>query len=371
MTRNSLAVVALLSVLPLAGCTSGKRSPGGKTSAEWSSVRARVKTQLAADQLAAGNVQEAAAALREARGLDASNPALSIMQAQVELSAGETDKAEQTLARVQVSGKGRAEVEYLYGVIWQQRQRWATALEHFSRAAQLDPEDASYPAAAAQVLLQTGQAAQAVLTLEQVRQRFEWLPTWQTSMAEALEQTGKWSDAAVLWRKLAGDGEDPVLLERLGYALQRAQRWEEAAAALGQLWQRLEDAKQPDQPGIARSDVALALANCLLELGQTPAAIEALRHVLSGEPRHVAAQRQLALALARSGETAPALQAAEAALRGSPKDPLSLELVAALGQRAGQYARAVAVARQLPADNPVAQLVLTENAKAVRADSRP
>lgn len=355
---RAFVMTALL--LPLAGCSNGKRTQNkGQTAAEWAVVRAQVKTQLAADQLAAGNVQEAAAALREAREIDSANPALLVMQAQVQLSAGETEKAEETLSRVQAVGKGRAQVEYLRGVIWQQRQRWATALERFQQAAELDPDDASYPAAAAQVLLQCGRAKEAVELLESGRARFEWLPQWQVSMAESLEQAGRWADAAVLWRKLAGDGEDPLLLERLGAALQRARRWEEAAAVFGQLWQILESAK-PTSPAPDRSDISIALAECLMELGQTQPALDALQHLLADQPRNAAALRRMAMVFARGGALERALAAAEEARSSAPKEPAGVELVAALAERCGRHARAVAAARDLPPDNPIARAVLAK-----------
>lgn len=359
--RSIFATSALaLTALTLTGCATGKRGhTQGQTPADWANVRAQVKTQLAADQLAAGNVQEAAAALREARELDGGNPALLVMQAQVQLSAGETEKAEQTLSLIKVEGKGRAQVEYLRGVIWQQRQRLATALEHFRQAALDDPDDASYPAAAAQVLLQSGKAPEAVQLLESGRAKFEWLPQWQVSMAEALEQCARWVEAAALWRKLAGDGDDPLLLERLAISLKRAQRWEEAVAAYGQLWQRLESLKTP-VPGIDRAEVSVGLAECLMELGQTQPALETLQHIMKEQPRNAAVLRCIALVLARSGSLDKALAAADEARRAAPKDPAGTELFAALAERCGQHARAVAAARELPADNPIAVAVLAK-----------
>ncbi|MCA9245287.1 MAG: tetratricopeptide repeat protein, partial [Phycisphaerales bacterium] len=134
---SSGVLLALLS----AGCESpGFRAAKAQSEERWQAARAKVKAQLAADQLESGNITAAAVELAEATRQDPDNQELIPLRAKVHLAAGELNQAQRALE----SGYGpdsSPEIDYLLGVVWQQRERWDAALECFERAARKAPRE--------------------------------------------------------------------------------------------------------------------------------------------------------------------------------------------------------------------------------------
>lgn len=329
--RGFLALLRLCALaLPLAGCEAPGRQARAKQEANerWDRTRADLKARLAAAQFEAGEVDAAATELAAALELAPSDRSLRLMEVRVRLSQGALDQAEQALDRLQRQGVGGPETSYLRGVVGQQRGEWGAALTHFCAAAEAAPHEVEYVVAAAQAHLQLRQPDAAWELLGRHEERLGWKPAYQAVLAECLEQLGLWGAAAAAWRRVAGGSEDASLSERLGIALHRAGRWDEAARVLDPLISRA----QRDRPS-----VRLALAECLLEGGDAVTARERLAPVLRAEPHNAHALRLLARCLAALDDFAGAHRVAEQALKA---DPGAAELAAILALRAGQTDRA-------------------------------
>lgn len=353
-TATRWSVIVLLPALVLAlGCQSTTPRERELAEQRWNVARARVKAELAADQLTVGNIHSAAGELDEAAHLDPDNLDLVPLRARLLLAQGQAREAVALLDRYQLDGPEQAPLDYLRGVAYEQQQQWEAAREAYRRAADAAPDEVAYLVAAVQTCLQLGQAKDALAMLLARSHRFRWQDAYHAAVAECHEQLENWSAAASAWRHV-GDGADtdPDIQARLGLALFRAGRTTEAIPVLEETLPRL--------IGPA-SGPRLALAECYLSAGNTTAAHEAVRDVLRVYPNHVQALRLEAQIFSREGAHAKALRVAQRALLHSPDAPATLELTTALAWRIGEYDQAAQIARRLQEiepDNPVARRIL-------------
>jgi len=345
--------------LAFSGCASTQSQARQEATERWNQVRAQVKAKLASDQLAAGHIEDAATELAAAFRLDPANPELRTLQARICLAQGDLPAAERLLKGARAEDKPRAEIDYLLGVIQEQRLHLSAALEHFLRAADEEPHEVAYVVASVQVMLQLGQVEEARALLESRQPELGWTSAYHAALAECCEQLDDWAGAASAWQKVAGANDDPGIRERLAMALYRAGRGAEAIPQLAQLL---------DEPETQASvPLRLALAECLLENRQPGTAHDQLRLVLREHPRNVTALRLLARAFAQQQQFDRARQTAEQALQLAPDDPQTLELAAALAFRTGDKTRARLLAEQIlqsfpDMDSSVARHILAQHA---------
>ena len=375
--RYKQALGIALALLTLGGCQAPHQQAKQQATRLWNTVRAQVKAKLAADQLDAGNVADAAGELAEACRLNPTLTELVPLQARVHLAGGDTRKAQQVLENATLEGPARAEAEYLLGIVWQHRQRWDTALEHFTRARRQAPDEIAYFVAVVQALLQLGQTEQALDQLRSEQEKFGWTGAYQAAWAECHEHLGDWNAAATAWSKVIGTNTaDRSIRERLAMALYQAGRLSEATPIFEQLLEQDGTGLQP--VGSEPSDcLRLALADCLLEDGRSDAAQTHVAAVLRQNEGQAAAWRLLARVLVAQGRFERALQAARRALRIDPDNTQSLELAAALASRSGDQQLAATLANRLlerhhDSGNPVARAILSVTPVATtRSDPAP
>lgn len=352
--RGAIGVLAASGVLACGGCASWERHEQVTEQAEqhWNVVRADVKARLASEQLAAGNLDQAGQSLDEARRLDPENTKLKIMQARTWIGQGRSDDAQQLLDTIHTDGAQLGQVEYLRGIIDQQRLAWSAALDHFLAAVDADTSEVAYLTAAVQVLLQLGDAESALALLGLHADALDWTPAFNAAAAECYEQMGRWDEAARAWQRVVDHDEDAEVGERLAIALWRAKRWGEAETALRELLESSE--KTP--PVTLR----LALAECCISQGKTEAARSTLREILADQPQNVAALTLLAQAFVHDGALPEALRACQRGLAAAPANVTLLELAAGLAKRLGDQRRVLRYVerlRHIQPDSPVIHLV--------------
>ncbi len=344
----SLIAAGLLAglALAIAGCQSPNRVDRARKDAEarWRLSQADVKARLAADRLAAGDVRQAAEEIAQARRLAPDNPRLKLLEARTLLADGRFAAAERVLKTIGAPLRRAGEVEYLLGVVAQQRQEWDAALDHYLAAARQVPDEPDYVAAAIEVQLQRGRAAEALELLDACKRRLGFHPVWQAARAECLEQLDRWDEAAEAWRRVATGGDETDVSERLALALFRAGRWREAAPILRRIVEAASDA--------AARPLRLALAECLLETGDREGARRQILNVLDSQPRNLPALRLLARVLAAGGHYRRAQGVARQILDIAPQDTPGLELSAALAYKLGAYDEAAELSRRLVAASP-------------------
>lgn len=345
-----------LSVLALVGCEGNRTAKVSRQQAEqrWATAQADVKARLAADQLDAGNVQQAAAELSEARSLAPEDPGLKVLEARVLLADGRFAQAEHLLESAVGDSARSAEARYLLGVIEQQRLHWDAALAHYLGAAGEDPDRVDYVAAAVQVLLQLGRAEDGLKLLAKYEDRVGWQSAWHASRAECFEQLGRWREAAGAWRRVSDARDQADIAERLALALFRSQQWRDAIPVLEQI-------VDGENAAAATSPLRLVLGECLLETGDSEAARRQVLTVLGNAPRDTSALRLLARILAVQGHYERGLAVAEQVLEIDPDDAIAAEYAAALAFKIGDMGSADHWARRLDSagDNPIAARILS------------
>ncbi|MCC6357257.1 MAG: tetratricopeptide repeat protein [Phycisphaerales bacterium] len=345
---------AMLVVLLATGCAQQTPQVEARKEAtgRWNLARSRVKAQLAADQLAAGNVTDAAAEIERAMALDPANPRLMVLSAKVALARGNDRLAEQLLTGIEAEAPVRAEAEYLLGVIAQQRLCDEKALEHFVRAGSIDPAEVAYPIAVSQQLLQAGDARAALEQLDSRRADFGWTSGYHAARAECLEALGDWREAAAAWRQASTGSKDPAVQERLALALRQSGQWREAASVLEA---RLADgAAESGAAGGAVSSrvLRLALAECQIESRQFEAARAQIALVMKDDPRDARAWLLLSRIETYGQNFEKALDLAQRSLTHDPDSRAAMETVAGLAYRLGRREVAEGVLARLRAVDP-------------------
>ncbi len=343
------AVIALT----CAGCESaGFRVAKEQSEQRWNAARGKVKAQLASDQLESGNITAAAVELAEAMRANPDDDDLIPLQARVHLAAGELNQAQRALER----GYGpdaAPEVDYLLGVVWQQREQWDAALECFERAATKAPREVAYATAYAQTLTQRGRAPEARDWLVNVAHELAYTAAYQATLGEAYEAAGDDRAALTCWRKVAESGErDPRLRQRLALALCKAGETQDAIPLLRELIAE-------DNPGA--DALRVKLAECLLVLEEFDAARDVALETLRRRPGDVGAMCVMAHVLTRRGAEREAFDQARRAVALEPDNIAALELATTLALRTGQHEQARAYATRLlalEADHPIARVVL-------------
>lgn len=338
-----------------AGCESNPRRAREEAAERWNVARAQVKAKLAADQFESGNFNAASNELAEAYRLNPDNPDLTPLRVRVLLADGRLNEADQLLAEARAANPTRADLEYLLGVLRQQQERWAEALDAYLVAVDLMPTEIAYPVAVAQVWLQLGQPDEAIAFLETLAPRFGWTNAYQAALAESYEQVGNWSAAASAWQRVVyAEGSGPDLNERLAEALFHAQRYVEVIPVLESL------VESADGEG-ARLRFRLMLADCYLAQGRSAAALAQAQAALRVDRENLRALRLLAQSYAAMGDYWAALRTARQALARDAHDVPTLELTVGVAWRTGDQALAAQLAARLLSmepENPVALSIL-------------
>lgn len=353
LSRRFGSALALASLaLATGGCET--MSPNREAAQKrWNLARSDVKARLAADQLSAGDYLEASAAAREARALAPDDADKTLLAARVELAQGDAEAAERLLDD-DPTVDDRPQAAYLRGVIHEQRRQWPAALEQFERADLLEPEQLTYALARSNALLQLGRAAEALRVLTERSDQFRSAPAFQAAVAECHEQQGDWASAADTWAGLTEDDPDGAMGRRHAAALERSERWAEAARALETLLQRV--------PATEAPALQLRIARAQLETRDSTAAQRTLRALLEHDPRDPEALMLTVRALALQERYADAAEVAELLLEDQPRDPAALEFAASMHFRAGSGNRARRLAERLQGvdvENPIAREILS------------
>jgi predicted Zn-dependent protease len=134
-------------------------------------------------------------------------------------------------------------------------------------------------------------------------------PAGEAQRAQALVAAGKLDEAIRIYQGLVRDSpRTPVLMLNLSVAEYTAKRFREAAASAA--------AALKLQPDLVPARLFLGASN--LEVGELPAAIDALQTVVAANPRERNGQLMLGLALLQSGQPAAALGHLQAAAEMLP-----------------------------------------------------
>jgi predicted Zn-dependent protease len=243
------------------------------------------------------------------------------------LAQGRPADAIPLLERATADDPANAEYQHLLG-----RAQWDTgnheaAVRSYGEAARLGPE--AYGVGYAQALEAVGQLDAAAGALESVLAARPGSRAAEEGLGRIYYRRGEYDKALPLLESLAGQTRDPVVLQQLAYAAERAGDRERAISTYRDVL-----AAEP------RADVARGLlAESLLAAGRKDDAIDVLQEGLQRSPEAPLLQRGLGKALEQTGRAAEAAAAYREYARLAPNAP-DAKSVAARAARLEASARA-------------------------------
>jgi Tfp pilus assembly protein PilF len=281
---------------------------------QWNEVRARVKLQLAEQQLRAGAIEEAVRTASEAVLLEPSLPGGYVVLSRAYLERGEPSKAERVLENAAAHDVRSATLCYTHGVLLEQQGRNEEAYGHYAEAVELDPDESDYLIAKAECLVAMGRFDDA-RTLVRERMASGTADQSLNMLAGHLaSRAGDDAEAvAVYGRALVALPESTAIREAYGLALLRTGRTHEG---ISMLRPACEDMKRP-----ASGSVVRAYARGCLATGQSAAALGVLARHVREAPSDLPARMLLAEAAISNGDFMTALQSIDAVSRQVPDDP--------------------------------------------------
>lgn len=273
----------------------------------WSSVRSRIKSQVAADKFAAGELDDAQKQLEEALELDPALPEANLLQARILIERGETASAVQALHVARANGATGPETDYLAGLIAQRYGRLDEALSAYRQASGRDPMNAHYVAAVAETLVGLERPAEALRLVQDRWTDFEHNATLRALAGQIHSLLGQYEQAADDYREAVRiASEDSTLKIQFGVALTLAGQYLEAASVLTAA---IETDQQP--PAFA----LIALGRAQTELRQFDDAKATLRRATQRFSASHAAWTGLARASLAGGDLLTAREAASRAVQ--------------------------------------------------------
>ena len=264
------------------GCSASKpATPQAVAQQQWNDTRAGVLAVLAQDQYRNGSFEKCEATLAEALRLSPQNAELHLLAARLAIEQGNLEVAQLRLDHARALAPANPQVDYLTGVILQRWQRPAAALAAYGAAAAKDPGEVSYAMAEGEMLVALGKPAAALELLSGQAAVFDHSAALRDAIGELLVRQHRFGEAVDALRQatlLAGD--DEVIREHFGLALFYAGQHAEAADVIGRLVR--------DDAHAKRADLFAALGESRRQLGQLPAALEALTTATDLAPDAVA-----------------------------------------------------------------------------------
>lgn len=311
-TRLMRYVIAVSAALPFcSGCRSVSHAEQ-KIQAEqqWNNVRARVKYQLAEQQYTGRLFDEAIQTVQESLALNPAQEDAYVLLARANLEQDRPASAQAAVQAAVSAGLNSAELLYIQGMIYEQRDQLPQALEQFARASAIDPGSADYLAAQAECLVALDRPNEALHLLDRHADQVNEDGTLAVLSARVALLLGNRDDVIRRYRSsvLPSNATD-TLREELGLLLVRAGRYDEAFAPLLSIYLTNGEGSGAAQRG---------LAACHLARNDPARAVELLSDYVQNNPKDTAALVMLATAAIATGDLANASHALERAEQSSP-----------------------------------------------------
>ena len=281
----------------------------------WNEVRSRVKYQLADQQFSRGLFEDAAANVTEALALDPTRPESFAMLTKCHLEMNKPASAQQAIDMARQLDLESAELHYMQGVLFEQRDRTDEAIEKYAKAQSLDPTKIDYLIALVENLVVQGHIEKARRVIQQEAARVDDDGSIAVLSAYIALLTDQVEEAAAHLRSAMAYGtkSDLVQLE-LGRILVRMHRYREALPLLQPLLARFDET---ERDGVLRR----AAAACYMNEDEPGEAKQVLLNYARRHPNDAGAQLLLAKAALAQGDTMTALAAVTRAEKTAAHHP--------------------------------------------------
>lgn len=246
------------------GCMSmehGKRNQEAKNAAQKriDTLKAANEYQMAIQALTAGDLDKASKHSDRALTLNSDVPRSWVLRARIMMEKGEMQAANDALTRSEQISPTDVETQYYMGLLAERVARQEEALKHYLKASELDTDNAQYPIAAAEMMIDIGQVDQAESYLVDRQTKFQHTAGIQQTLGHIQMLRNDYKAAAENFNKarlLAPNSNE--IVEDLARALFLAGNYADAEQHLSRLCK--------DEVFKQRRDLLHMRAKCLINL---------------------------------------------------------------------------------------------------------
>lgn len=306
--------------------------------ANWNKIRSHALLETATKEFQNGRLDLAERTVSDAAKKDPTNPELFLLAGRCALEKGELERAHSIFARSIVLAEARktvvADPYYYQGVILQRWQRHEEALERYTAAHRIEPDNPARLLAMTEMLVALGRLDEAKHEIETRLAYFDQNPALRVTLAHVAKMQGD-SDAALAWFKQAAllAPEDMVVREQLADAHLAAGNIDEACVAMRLL------VKDPDYA--KRYDLRRRLAAAELQGGRVGLARQIYIDLTAANPGDVSDWIKLAELSWQMKDQGGTLIAANRIMELAPNEASGFLMAGLVWQRRGEIGDAL------------------------------
>jgi tetratricopeptide (TPR) repeat protein len=262
IARPAIAALAALVVLAVSGCGSpSKQDVVNNAETRWKQMRSTLMLQMAEQQFATGDLDQAERSLRDAMAVDATNSQLYVLAGRIALERGQLERGYHLLTQAIELAPKRPEGYYYQAIVLQRWQRYDAALQQYDQAHKLQADNVAYLLAMGEMLVTIGRMDEAQALFEGKLIYFDQNAAIRLALAQIHMMRGE-SDRAVRYLREASvlQPEQLSIREDLAFAQLASGQAADAVETL------LDLTRRPEY--VDRTDMQRMLAQAYLEAGR-------------------------------------------------------------------------------------------------------
>lgn len=278
-TSIAPALVLGLASATLVGCTGhGRSTSEGLTLAHqrMAQIKSATQWEMANESYMAGDLDRALESVNNSLSLNPSVAKSHTLKGRILFEMGRLEESRESLLRAEIIKPGTIEAVYFLGIVHERLSQKEEALEFYKQVADLDPAEAMYAVATAELLIDLGRTEEAEAYLGDRSNVFGHNAGVQQTLGHLATMNGKDEEAESRFRTawtLASD--EPAILEDLINAQMNIERYAEAEHNINRLLEF--------EGYEGRRDIHRMRSRCLLELDRTMEAREVLLELTSAK----------------------------------------------------------------------------------------
>lgn len=261
MLKRSLSgILSVLLLLCFAGCDSFADKKQ-HAMIRWEKATAKAKIPVAREMFEMGRVEAAYKTISKCLLVDPELAEAHLLLGQIHYSEGRFADSRKSLELAAKYDKKLDRAWYWLALVSQRDKNDRAAIEYYNKALDLKPTKVDYIVAIADVYADQSNYEEALAILEDKGDLLVGNPELKLAHADVMLRQGNVEDAIVMYRQaLMLKGEDPAVLEALGYCYVISRQWDEAVGVFERLLARCDSDK--------RRVCLEALAMCTMNNGE-------------------------------------------------------------------------------------------------------
>jgi len=304
-----ILLITAMTVALFAGCQTKKHDEAvNAANARWYQMRSELMLNMAQQRFDTGDLDQAESKIKEALGVDPTNPSLFILAGRIELERGKLEKSFRLLDTALELDPERADALYYQGLVLQRWQRFDAALTKYEQAMTKEADNVSYLLAVSEMDVATSGPDAGLARLEDKTDYFDQSAAIRLAIAHLYLMKRDYKQAANWFEKASVlKPDDTKLREELAKAQIAAGQHAAAIRNLKSLMQ--------NQGLQSREDLQRALANAYIATDKKREAREVYLAITKGKGVTVDDWMQLAELSWALDDDGGALVAASRAIR--------------------------------------------------------